>query len=508
MRTPADTSDGFWIGDRYCGLFRIGIGGMGEVWAGKALGDRGFERPVAIKRLLTDRRTNEAHHRALLDEATILQHLASPNIVTVLDLREVDGLPHIIMEYIDGPELRDILKFLAEQNETVPLPIALHIANEVSKGLSLAHKSKHPETGKPLGLVHRDISPSNILISSQGAVKIADFGIAKSTLQTTQTQLGTIKGKYRYMSPEQAKGMEIDFRTDYFALGLTLYELICGKSAYSAQTDAGMIEAARNGQIEYTQQIDSNLRIVLDKLLAYNVADRYSDLEEFRNELGKIAIGTGGIASNDELSSYLADLGLEAHKNALERKKQIEDSHNLPMKVVNDETADTIATDTFKSRKRIVFLSVGLSIILTLIIIAVVLFKSTNATAPEPQPEVIKAMTEATAIAPVVKRGSLSVSTIPDGIRLIVEYNNRKTELPSPARLNDLPLNIPIAVTSKKSGYKTVTRNYTLTEQEAKIEDTIEMRLVPKIRVRFAATPPSQVSIPGRLPTKMHPPLL
>ena len=146
----------FWIGDNYCGLYRIGSGGIGEVWIGKGIGDHGFEKVVAIKRVLRDKRLRESHQRSITDEANLLSHLsASPNIVTIETLRVENGQPYLIMEYIDGSELRDILD---EVDGPLPFPIATYIVNEISKGLSFAHHFSHPKTGTPLKKNHRDIS--------------------------------------------------------------------------------------------------------------------------------------------------------------------------------------------------------------------------------------------------------------------------------------------------------------------------------------------------------------
>ncbi len=321
----------FWIGDRYCALFMIGAGGMGEVWAGKSFGDRGFERIVAIKRLHPDRRRRESHHRAILDEAAILQHLSlSPNIVSVIDLRMEDGQPALIMEYIDGPELHDILHALKERSERLPFPLAVYIATEVSKGLSSAHRCKHPKTGAPLSIVHRDVSPSNIMVSSAGAVMLTDFGIAKSAIQTAETRVGEIKGKYQYMSPEQARGKKIDYRTDYFALGLVLYECVFGKPAYEAETDAEFVEQARNGVIRYPEDIAIPLRQVFDHLLAGDPNDRYRDLEQFRRDIGKVSLDHGGTASSDDVRKYLLALDPTARASDRASRAARTDARNPP----------------------------------------------------------------------------------------------------------------------------------------------------------------------------------
>lgn len=491
--------DIFWIGDRYCGLVKIGSGGMGEVWAGKALGDRGFERIIAIKRLHVDRRRHESHHRAIIDEAAVLQHLsASPNIVSIIDLREQDGQPALIMEYIDGPELRDVLKALELKNQRIPFPLVAYIVTEVSKGLSSAHQCRHPSTGEPLNIIHRDISPSNIMLSSTGAVKLTDFGIAKSEIQTAETHVGEIKGKFAYMAPEQARGLKLDFRTDYFALGLVFYECLFGSRAYVGDSDAKIITLAQEGKVAYPEPLPSWLERILNRLLASAVENRYSDLEQFRRELGQYAIDLGGIGTADDLRKYLEELHLPQLREAVERRVALEQAREMPSR------SDDLATGAMQISKRpwfkrkVALIPLGLGVATTLGL--GVFYLSTplpKATIPSGAPP--QQAQEVAEIVPAAAKGALTVETVPVGAMIDLRVDKRTMSSPSPASFSDLPLGMPIRISASHSDYAESNDEITLTADNATQTRSIQLRKKPSISVRFVATPPSLVTVPGKI---------
>lgn len=490
----------FWIGDRYCGLVKLGSGGMGEVWAGKLLGDRGFEQIVAIKRLNVDRRRFERDHRALLDEATILQHLsASPNIVTVIDLREQDGHPALILEYIDGPELRDVLKFLAARDERLPFPIMAYITTEISKGLSYAHQCRHPKTAEPLGIIHRDVSPSNIMISSAGAVKLTDFGIAKSQIQTVETHFGEIKGKFAYMAPEQARGKKLDYRTDYFALGLILYECFYGRPAYRAESDAAFIEQARTAEIDFPFPA-RELESIFQRLLAFDPAKRYADLDEFRRDIASAAIQLGGMATSEDLKRYLVDLNIPQLQLAVERRK------NLELAQVSSDRADADLTGTDTNavgwlRQRWRLLAAGSAGVVVVGLAIVLLLRGRSPLPPAP---VTFAAAPATAAVPaqqpvIMTSGVLRVMSDPAGATItVMKGKDRLGSAQSPATFSDLPLDTPLNIRVTHQDYVPTDMDVMLTAGAQELSKSVVLGKRPSISVRFTSTPPSSVSVPGR----------
>ncbi len=288
---------------------------MVVVWSGKVYGSSGFEKIVAIKLLHKDKVHQEIYHRALTDEALLQVQLKHPNIVDVYDLNIAGENPYLVMEYVEGIELWDLLRRLTK-------PLAIYIVYEISKALSYAHGRASPETGRPLQIVHRDVSPSNILLSKEGEVKLSDFGIAKSILQTQVTQVGQIKGKFRYMSPEQARGEPLDYRSDIFSLGLVFYECLFGQKAYRGDTDTEILRQAQEGQLVYPEGMAPALKKIFERLCASQPGNRYTDLADFRQDLKEWAATGEGMATAEELKPFLAELSSESLQNSIAAKHQ------------------------------------------------------------------------------------------------------------------------------------------------------------------------------------------
>ena len=221
--------------DRYELLVPIASGGMGRVWAARLRGTRGFSKLVAIKTILASSSEDELFERMLLDEALLASQIQHPNVAQCLDLGEQQGLLYLVMEWVEGEPLDELIKN-ANAAGGIPLPIALEIVEQACKGLHAAHELRDA-AGEPLGLVHRDVSPQNLMVSYSGTIKLVDFGIAKATQRAPAVSGGgEIKGKLSYMSPEQARGETIDRRTDIFALGVILYALTTGRHPFRGAT--------------------------------------------------------------------------------------------------------------------------------------------------------------------------------------------------------------------------------------------------------------------------------
>src|SRR2546423_3332253 len=214
-------------------IARIAVGGMAEIYRGRAVGDEGFEKPVAIKRILPPFASDARFVSMLVTEARIHASLSHKNIVQIHDLGiSEEGEYFIVLEYVDGRDLAALLDVLSRRSSTAGRllrlsdAVALHVIIELGEGVHLAHELRGPD-GQPLGLVHRDISPSNVLVSYSGEVKLSDFGLAKR--RTDHSVVGSLKGKLAYMSPEQARRASLDRRTDIFALGAVLFEMLTGQ---------------------------------------------------------------------------------------------------------------------------------------------------------------------------------------------------------------------------------------------------------------------------------------
>lgn len=311
-------------GGRYSLFKRIGSGGMAEVWIGKMTGGRDFEKIVAVKLLSRENVAHPVYQRCLGDEAHVLMSLKHPNVVEILDFNfDADG-PYLVMEFIEGVELKGVLVHLRETRQTMPVGIAAFVMTEIAKGLLHAHERCDRKSGKPLGIVHRDISPSNILISRQGEAKLTDFGIAKSSFQSDRTQAGQLKGKFRYMSPEQARGEAMDHRSDIFSLGLVFYECLFGGPAYDEPSDPRIYDKAREGKITIPSSTDDELREILESLLSTERERRYPRLKFFIDDLNVYVARKSQLCNREIFKSYLDGLNVAGFSKTTALRKETE----------------------------------------------------------------------------------------------------------------------------------------------------------------------------------------
>ncbi len=269
-------------------LKRLATGGMAQIYLARQGGVHGDEKLLVVKRILPHLAENAEFIQMFLDEARIAARLNHPNIVQIFNLGAQDDSYFIAMEYIHGEDVRRVWKRAESKNTELPVPLVCRIVSDASAGLDYAHR-KTDHSGKPLGIVHRDISPQNIIISFDGAVKVVDFGIAKAADQATETRSGVLKGKYSYMSPEQASGKRLDRRSDIFALGVVLYELLTGTRLFKRGNDIMTLNAVTECQVAPPSEVNSRLPKDLDaivmKALARSPEDRYLHASELRSAL-------------------------------------------------------------------------------------------------------------------------------------------------------------------------------------------------------------------------------
>lgn len=293
---------------RYVLRARVAAGGMAEVFHATLPGFGGFEKDVAIKRMYRQYSDDATFVEMLTDEAKIVSQLHHPNIVQILDVGRVNDDYYIAFEYVDGVDLFRLLQKQFELGRDLPLAMALHIVAELCSALDYAH-ARRTHSGEALSIVHRDVSPQNLLVGHQGEVKLTDFGIAKAAYRFTQTQAGMIKGKLYYMSPEQARGEPIDHRSDLFAAGILLYELLCTRPLYGDGKPKELL--AKVGRGEYTWPADKKARVpmallaVVDKALQRNANQRYQTGREFREALLRVADQLGLRTDREALGAYL-----------------------------------------------------------------------------------------------------------------------------------------------------------------------------------------------------------
>ncbi|MBI4237298.1 MAG: serine/threonine protein kinase [Deltaproteobacteria bacterium] len=272
---------------RFYLLEKLAVGGMAEIYKAKTYGAEGFEKLLAIKRILPHCSADKEFIRMLVDEAKLSVLLSHANIVQVYDLGKVGEDFFIAMEYISGVNLRDILYRCRDRKTLIPPELAVYIVSEVCKGLDYAHR-KGDGNGQPLGIVHRDISPQNILISFEGEVKIVDFGIAKAAMNISHTMAGILKGKIAYMSPEQALGKIVDYRTDLFSAGIILYECLTGQKLFSGESQFEVLKKIRTTKVtdaKLPETIPAALRQTLITALSYFAKDRFQSAGDMQSDL-------------------------------------------------------------------------------------------------------------------------------------------------------------------------------------------------------------------------------
>src|SRR4051812_7997775 len=314
---------------KYYLLERINVGGMAEVFKAKTFGVEGFERLLAVKRILPNIAEDEEFIAMFIDEAKIAVKLQHANIAQIFYLGKVDDSFFIALEYVHGRDLRSIFDRMRNRAESLPISMACYVTMQVCEGLDYAH-NKRDAQGRELNLVHRDISPQNVLIGYEGEVKLIDFGIAKAAGKASKTQAGILKGKFGYMSPEQVRGLPIDKRSDIFAVGIVLYELLTGERLFIGESDFSTLEKVRNVEIQppssYNKKIPDELERIVLKALAKDPEDRYQNAIDLHDDLQAFLHTIGGFYSRKDLAAWMKKtfaMEIEEDNAKLEEFRQV-----------------------------------------------------------------------------------------------------------------------------------------------------------------------------------------
>lgn len=311
---------------KYRLIEKLDAGGMAEIYRGEAESLHGFKKQVAIKRILPHLTKNQKFVAMFLDEARLSLHLTHANIVHVFDIGRSGSTYFIVMEYVDGINLRTAIDSLRRQNGRFELSQAVFVIMEVCKGLGYAHEMINPEDGRPLNIVHRDVSPPNILLSKMGEVKIVDFGLAKARSQIEQTDPGVVKGKFSYLSPEAASGMEVDSRADIFACGIILFELLTGRRLFYGETDYQTVELVRQARIppltSFNPQVPRELEQVVQRSLAREAHKRYRSAYEMQDALAQVLFGRGLKVTSRDIAQVVRECQSESQRTHLPTGKK------------------------------------------------------------------------------------------------------------------------------------------------------------------------------------------
>ena len=315
---------------KYILVDKIATGGMADVYRAKVVGIRGFTKTVAIKRIHPHLLERTRFLRMFTDEAKIASRLVHPNIVQIYDLGQAEGSPYIAMEYVPGRDLFRVLQRLISLERRCPWRLATRVISEVCTGLHFAHEFRSPD-GQPQEIVHRDVSPRNIIISYNGEIKLTDFGVARARDREEHTEHGVIKGKVRYISPEAAQALEVDRRSDLFSLGVVFAEMMTMAPLRDGPNEMAMLLDIRKGQIDRSRfgSIPKSLQAVLDHSLEVDPDDRYPTALDLANDLAKRVDNASSPLTEAEVSTFMhalfaEDIEQEEARDAEVEKKLLE----------------------------------------------------------------------------------------------------------------------------------------------------------------------------------------
>ena len=344
---------------RYVLLNKIGTGGMAEIYRAKTFGAAGFEKEFAIKMILPALVDDQEFVAMFINEAKIAVSLYHANVVQVFDLGTLDDQYYIAMEYVHGKDLLDVLAKCAELEIKLPLHITLFVAMEMLKGLDFAHRAKNVY-GEDLNIIHRDVSPSNILISYAGDVKVGDFGVAKAANQKSMTDSGTLKGKVGYMSPEQVMGETIDSRSDIFSAGIVFFEALSMNRLFVGGSDLDVMLRVRDADIRdsiaKTEPLPSDLVSLVERSMAKHRQERYQTAGEFYQALVDFCFRHSIKVTESDLSNFMRRLFAEEIEQEKQRRiddpraqviEQHMDLHDIQSPLASKQTVgmDTIDGD-------------------------------------------------------------------------------------------------------------------------------------------------------------------
>jgi serine/threonine-protein kinase len=285
---------------RYRVIEKLASGGMAEVFRAESAGLEGFKKQVAIKRVLPHLSEKKKFISMFLDEARLSAHLSHSNCVQVFDIGVGDNAYFIVMEYVDGADLKAVLETLKKQGRELAVEEAVFIAIKICEGLCYAHELTDHE-GRPFAVVHRDVSPPNVLMTKHGEIKIVDFGLAKASSQLEKSEPGIIKGKFSYLSPEAALGKDVDHRTDIFAVGIILWEMIAGRRLFLGDTDFATVKLVQQASVPPLSKINAQVTPDLDRIVAKSLARDPAQRYQSARDLA--------VALNDHLYKYGKPVG-------------------------------------------------------------------------------------------------------------------------------------------------------------------------------------------------------
>ncbi len=447
---PDDPSEYAPVDNRSFGRFELliemGRGGMATLFLARIQGPSNFEKLLAIKKIHDHLMHEKQFVRMFLDEARLAAKIHHPNVATIFDMGKIEKSHYIAMEYVHGQNLTDILKAAARDRAKFPWTHAARIIADTAAGLHSAHELKNQE-GKTLNVVHRDVSPQNILVSYDGNVKVVDFGIAFAAEKLDVTAAGTLKGKVAYMSPEQTMGDKVDRRTDIFALGIVLWECICVKRLFKEETEGATLLRVRDAVVPKPRsirpEIPAELERIVMKALAKDRRHRYNTAEEFGDDLESLLVAQGQVIRTKKIEKMLESLFFDRRRlKDNQVKLALEWTGHNPIRGVGMGNSDTqslvlqtgpnavSASKSWKPKAVVAGAIVAVAIIALLLVRP---FGSKSEAKPPPPPK----KTEVAAMRPPPMRSTplpakvtLKITVKPTVANVVIVYQNKKYQGP------------------------------------------------------------------------------
>jgi len=296
---------------RYRVIEKLASGGMAEVFRAESAGVEGFKKQVAIKRVLPHLSEKKKFISMFLDEARLSAHLSHSNVAQVFDIGVGDNAFFIVMEYVDGADLKAVIETLRNTGREFPMEEACFITLKMCEGLAYAHELVDPK-GRRLNIVHRDVSPPNVLITKYGEVKIVDFGLAKASSQLEKSEPGIIKGKFSYLSPEAAQGQEVDHRADIFAVGIILWEMLAGRRLFLGESDYQTVKQVQQAKVppikQFNRRVPPELEAIIARALARDPNERYQTARELGRALNEFLYRHGKAVGSFDIAALVSSV--------------------------------------------------------------------------------------------------------------------------------------------------------------------------------------------------------
>jgi serine/threonine-protein kinase len=475
-------------------LLEMGSGGMATLYLSRIRGPQNFEKLIAIKKIHDHLSKEEEFVDMFLDEARISAMIHHPNVVQIFDLGSIDEAYFIAMEYVHGQDLSQMLRgVIRTKNQTYGWAHAARLVADAAAGLHAAHELKSTE-GKPLGLVHRDVSPQNILVSYDGHLKVVDFGIAYAAEKISQTSVGTLKGKASYMSPEQSRGQIVDRRSDVFALGILLFECCCMKRLFREENEAATLLRVGAADVPRPRTIRPALPAELERIILRALAkkpdDRFETASEMAQALEQLLVSRGEVVGPAQIESLMGEL---FHDRKRIRDSQLREVSARPSTNVGPaigvstttvtQLAGLDAAETGPSRRWVLPVVVGLVAVVLLVLVGVILYprltgdKKTAAApalvAPAPRPEPMQVVK----LKPPVNKATkvlLEIKIKPAKAKATILFRGKEYRQ-NALELLVVPTNTTEVVRVEAPGYHSVTKHITVNAQ-AMLKHEIELK--------------------------------